>query len=185
VPLRRAPPPLTSQPRAPPHPPRTPAPLPLLRPLVMGWGIPPLGGPALRRSPLPPPPTMSSPESPGGSPCCSRSRYSSSCCSRSSRRLFLFSPLRSAGGRLGPGRRWIRSCGTHGHRLLKTIVKTASVCLERTRSLLTAGASGSITNDQRSSLSCHTDLRLMARLALVAAYSEEGVRAVDANAPTP
>jgi hypothetical protein len=38
-------------------------------------------------------------------------------------------------------------------------------------SLLTAGASGSITNDQRSSLPCLTALKLMARLALVAVYS--------------
>jgi hypothetical protein len=37
-------------------------------------------------------------------------------------------------------------------------------------SLLTGGASGSITNDQRSSLPCLTALRLMARLALVTAY---------------
>jgi hypothetical protein len=37
--------------------------------------------------------------------------------------------------------------------------------------LLTVGASGSITNDQRSSLLCLMALRLMARLALVAAYS--------------
>jgi hypothetical protein len=48
-------------------------------------------------------------------------------------------------------------------------------CVARERgkgeSLLTAGASGSITNDQRSSLLCHPALRLMARLTLVAAYS--------------
>jgi hypothetical protein len=36
---------------------------------------------------------------------------------------------------------------------------------------LTGGASGSIMNDQRSSSLCLTALRLMARLALVAAYS--------------
>jgi hypothetical protein len=48
-------------------------------------------------------------------------------------------------------------------------------CVARERGkeegLLTAGASGSITNDQRSSLLCRLALRLMARLALVAAYS--------------
>jgi hypothetical protein len=38
-------------------------------------------------------------------------------------------------------------------------------------SLLTDRASGSITNDQRSSMSCLKALRLMARLALMAAYS--------------
>jgi hypothetical protein len=38
-------------------------------------------------------------------------------------------------------------------------------------SLLIAGASGSITNDQRSSLLCRLALRLMARLALVDTYS--------------
>jgi hypothetical protein len=37
--------------------------------------------------------------------------------------------------------------------------------------LLTCGASGSITNDQRLSSLCLTALRLMARLARVAAYS--------------
>jgi hypothetical protein len=37
--------------------------------------------------------------------------------------------------------------------------------------LLIGGASGSITNDQRSSSLCLTALRLMARLARVAAYS--------------
>jgi hypothetical protein len=37
--------------------------------------------------------------------------------------------------------------------------------------LHTAGASGRITNDQRSLLLCLTALRLMARLTLVAAYS--------------
>jgi hypothetical protein len=42
---------------------------------------------------------------------------------------------------------------------------------ENGESLLTGGASGSITNDQKSSLLCLTALRLMARLALVAAYS--------------
>jgi hypothetical protein len=42
---------------------------------------------------------------------------------------------------------------------------------EKGESPLTGGASGSITNDQRSSLLCLTALRLMARLALVAAYS--------------
>jgi hypothetical protein len=39
-------------------------------------------------------------------------------------------------------------------------------------SLLTAGALGSITNDQRSSLLCHPAMRLMAHLALMAAYSD-------------
>jgi hypothetical protein len=40
----------------------------------------------------------------------------------------------------------------------------------REEGLLTAGASGSITNDQRSLLLCRPALRLMACLALVAAY---------------
>jgi hypothetical protein len=43
---------------------------------------------------------------------------------------------------------------------------------ERGKSPLTSGASGSMMNDQRSSLLCLTALRLMARLALVAAYSK-------------
>jgi hypothetical protein len=42
---------------------------------------------------------------------------------------------------------------------------------EREEGLLTTWVSGSITNDQRSSLLCRPALRLMARLALVAAYS--------------
>jgi hypothetical protein len=37
--------------------------------------------------------------------------------------------------------------------------------------LLTSGPSGSMVNDQRSSSLCLTALRLMARLALVVAYS--------------
>jgi hypothetical protein len=41
---------------------------------------------------------------------------------------------------------------------------------EREEGLLTAGVSGSITNDQRSPLLRHPALRLMACLALVAAY---------------
>jgi hypothetical protein len=41
----------------------------------------------------------------------------------------------------------------------------------REEGLLTVGASGSITNNQRSSLLCRPALRLMAHLALVAAYS--------------
>jgi hypothetical protein len=40
------------------------------------------------------------------------------------------------------------------------------------RRLLTGGASGSITNYHRSSSLCLTALRLMACLALVAAYSQ-------------
>jgi hypothetical protein len=53
-------------------------------------------------------------------------------------------------------------------------VRIASARHERVKeggSLLTVGASGSITNDQRLSLSCLTALRLMACLALVASYS--------------
>jgi hypothetical protein len=42
---------------------------------------------------------------------------------------------------------------------------------QRRRSALTGRASGSITNDQRSSSLCGTDLRLITRLTLVAAYS--------------
>jgi hypothetical protein len=42
---------------------------------------------------------------------------------------------------------------------------------EKGKSPLTGRASGIITNDQRLSLLCLTALRLMARLALVAAYS--------------
>jgi hypothetical protein len=41
----------------------------------------------------------------------------------------------------------------------------------RRKTVLTGSASGSITNDQRSSSLCGTDLRLIARLARVAAYS--------------
>jgi hypothetical protein len=40
---------------------------------------------------------------------------------------------------------------------------------EKTEALLTSGPSGSMANDQRSSSLCLTALRLMARLALVAA----------------
>jgi hypothetical protein len=43
--------------------------------------------------------------------------------------------------------------------------------LRRRRGALTGGASGSITDDQRSSSLCDTHLRLTARLTLVAAYS--------------
>jgi hypothetical protein len=56
----------------------------------------------------------------------------------------------------------------------KTTIKTTLVhCkgLRKGEGLLTTGVSGSITNDQRSSLLCRLALRLMARLALVAAYS--------------
>jgi hypothetical protein len=54
----------------------------------------------------------------------------------------------------------VRVAATHGGRIK-----------EKGKSPLTGGASGSITNDQRSSLLCLTALRLMARLALMAAYS--------------
>jgi hypothetical protein len=39
-------------------------------------------------------------------------------------------------------------------------------------------------NDQRSSLQSGTDLRLMAHLTLMSAYSGEGIRAVAVNMPT-
>jgi hypothetical protein len=56
----------------------------------------------------------------------------------------------------------------------KTVVRTALVRCENRRREgrpLTAGVSGSIANDQRSSLLYLPPLRLIARLALVAAYS--------------
>jgi hypothetical protein len=59
------------------------------------------------------------------------------------------------------------------------------------KSLLTAGASGSITNDQRSLLLYRPALRLIARLALVAMYSggrrsfSSRERANDVNAELP
>jgi hypothetical protein len=119
------------------------------------------GGFHLCRSPLPPPPPpTNSPESPGGSPCCSRGRYSSLSCSRQPPGLGAWAGQTarrppSPSAKKQPSRpRWCatRDQGGKG-------------------SLLTAGASGSMTNDQRSSRPCGTDLRLIACLALVAAYS--------------
>jgi hypothetical protein len=91
------------------------------------------------------------------------------------RRLFLFAPLHGTGDRLGLGLRWIRSCGVHDHPLLKDNYQDRTGVSQENEeeegSLLTTGASGSITNDPRALLPYRTALRLMARLALVAAYS--------------
>jgi hypothetical protein len=90
------------------------------------------------------------------------------------RRPLLQPSVHRACGRSGSGRGRVGPRGVYSHPLLKTTVKTVPVHCEETRGeedLLAAGVSGSITNDQRSSLLCLTDLRLMAHLALVAAYS--------------
>jgi hypothetical protein len=83
--------------------------------------------------------------------------------------------LRGVGDRSGSGRGRVRPCGFHRHPLLKRQLSRPHRCVARERGreegLLTAGASGSIANDQRSSLLCRLALRLMARLVLVAVYS--------------
>jgi hypothetical protein len=83
--------------------------------------------------------------------------------------------LRGAGDRSGSGRGRVRPCSVHDHPLLKNELSGSHRCVARElgkdESLLTAGASGSMTNDQSSSLLYSPALRLMARLALVAAYS--------------
>jgi hypothetical protein len=56
-------------------------------------------------------------------------------------------------------------------RNVRVVVACGGRIKEKGRSPLTGGALGSITNDQRSSLLFLTVLRLMARLAHVAAYS--------------
>jgi hypothetical protein len=86
------------------------APAPVPRP-------PPLKGPAPRRSPPPPPVTMSSRESPWGEPLLLAQPVLFALllpalppldsCFLLARRQLLYPPLRSAGGRLGPGRWWI------------------------------------------------------------------------------
>jgi hypothetical protein len=122
APSARAAPPLTARGRA-------PAPLPPLRPLVTGVGdSTSQPGPAPRRSPLPPPPTNSL-ESLGGEPLILTQPVLLTLllpalpppdppllCARCP---LLFSPLRGTGGCPCPGFRWIRSCGVHGHPLLK------------------------------------------------------------------
>jgi hypothetical protein len=90
------------------------------------------------------------------------------------RRLLLFLSLRGMGSRPCLRCRRVRPRGVYCHHLLKTTVKTTLVRRKRPRregSLLTAGASGSMMNNQTSSRPCGTDRRLIARLALVAAYS--------------
>jgi hypothetical protein len=82
-----------------------------------------------RRSPLPPPPTINSPESPGGEPLLLAQPEVLTFLLPvlpppdppllPAHHLFLFVPLRGAGGHPGPGRRWVRSCGVHGHPPLK------------------------------------------------------------------
>jgi hypothetical protein len=87
----------------------------------------------------------------------------------------LLPPLRGVGGCSGSGRGRVRPCGVHGHPLLKNELSGLHQCVAREQgkeqSPLTARASGSMTNDQSSSLLYRPALRLMACLALVAAYS--------------
>jgi hypothetical protein len=141
-------------------PPQAPAPLPPLRLLVRG-----------ARDSSSPDDEFSGVAG-GESPCCSRSRYSLSRCSRRSHRRILFSFLRvarscsrllhDASGRSGLGRGRVGPRGVHSHPLLKGDCQNHAGTLQ-------GNEKGSITNDQRSSLSCLSALRLMARLVLVAA----------------
>jgi hypothetical protein len=90
-------------------------------------------------------------------------------------RLLLFQPLRGTGGRSSP-RRWrVRPRDVHGHLLLiknpKHLHPHDTKTREEGRGPLTVGASGRITNNQRSSLLCGTNLTLIAHLALIVAYS--------------
>jgi hypothetical protein len=123
----------------------------------------------------------------GESPCCSRRRNSSSLHSRRSHRRIPRSFLRAARScsrrcaaraRSGSGRGRVGPRGVHGHPLLGRRKRQSHVGIWRKgkgkgggESPLTSGPSGSITNDQRSSLLFLTALSLMVRLALVAAYS--------------
>jgi hypothetical protein len=69
----------------------------------------------------------------------------------------------------------VRPRGVHVHPLLKNELSRSHRCVTTERgkeeSVLTAGASGSMTNNQSSSLLYRPALRLMARLTLVAAHS--------------
>jgi hypothetical protein len=81
------------------------------------------------------------------------------------RRPLLHPSLHRTRGCSGSRRGQVGPRGVNNHPLLKTTIKTEPVRCEEMRGedLLTTGASGSITNDQRSSLLCLTALRLMAR----------------------
>jgi hypothetical protein len=110
-----------------------------------GGGLHLSGGLAPRRSPPPrPPPTMSSLVSLGGGESLLLAQpvllvlLLAALSSPDSPLLcachpLLLRPLRGAGGRPGPGRRWIRSRGVHCHPLLKTTIKTTLTRRKRPR----------------------------------------------------
>jgi hypothetical protein len=119
---------------------------------------------------------------PGGeSPCCSRSRYSSLYCSRRSCRqsLLSFACVARSCSRHCTARAVDRARGVGGSDRAACMVtlccrKLSVPTSTRCENLKRGGdhlPSGSITNDQRSSWLCGTNLRLTARLALVASYS--------------